>query len=232
MTTDDNRPSIDDNALIRELGRILDARGDVAAYENEQFIAWLEREVTIRDADAERFDAGDVTRTVRRAQARINAARVGARLAVLPLRPRSAGVVGNVKHVARVAADSGCAPWVESLEVAAGAGREIWDEPCEQWVELPASDARGECLALTVAGDSMIPALHPGDVILVNTRMPVARDSIVVARRVDCGYVVKHVTRCGRRTIELSSFNLEYVPFVIDRTPGAIIGVVTALLRE
>jgi len=142
----------------------------------------------------------------------------------------AAGVIGNVKQVARVASEDGCAPWVESLAVAAGAGREIWDEPCEQWVELPDGAVGGEHLALTVAGDSMTPCLQSGDVILVNTHKPVARDCIVVARRGEDGYVVKHVTRCGKEALELSSFNSEYAPFTIERVPGAVVGVVVAKL--
>jgi len=67
-------------------------------------------------------------------------------------------------------------------------------------------------------------------VILVNTRKSVTRDCVVVARRADDGYVVKHVSRCGRKSLELSSFNSEYAPFTIDRLPGAIIGVVVARL--
>jgi hypothetical protein len=67
---------------------------------------------------------------------------------------------------------------VESLAVAAGTGREIWDEPCEQWVELPDGTGTGAHLALTVAGNSMTPCPHSGDVILVNKRTTVTRDCI------------------------------------------------------
>lgn len=77
---------------------------------------------------------------------------------------------------------------------------------------------------------SMTPWLRGGDVILVSARKPVTLDCIVVARRADDGYVVKHVTRRDRTKLELSSFNKEYAPFDIERTPGAIIGVVVARL--
>lgn len=231
MTREINVSASESNSLARLMGQLLDASGDCAAYENENFIAWLEQEVNGRifvpDGQASEAVARDIAS---RAQARIRAARVGESLPSRPLRLRAASVVGNVKQVARLAAESGCVPWVESLAVAAGTGREIWDEPCEQWVELDRTAASAAQLALTVAGDSMTPCLHSGDVILVNTRKHVTRDCIVVARRAEDGYVVKHVTRCGKTTVELSSFNREYAPFTIERSPGAIVGVVVAKL--
>lgn len=221
----------DDNSLVRLLGQMLDSSGDCGAYEDERFAEWLEREESGRSSSADiREIERDAQQIARRAQARIRALRVGDALAQQPFRPRAAAVVGNVKQIARIASDSACAPLVESVAVAAGSGREIWDEPCEQWVELPRDVAGRDHLALTVAGDSMTPCLHSGDVILVDTRMPVARDRIVVARRDEDGYVVKHVTRCGKTTLELSSFNAEYAPFTITRAPGTIIGVVVAKL--
>jgi len=229
MTREDLMP--EDNSLIRLLGQVLDAGEDCSAYGNENFVAWLEREVHGRISGTDRADGERAARQVaKRAQARIRAARVGDALPLRPLSARTAGVTGNAKQVARVASQDGCAPWVESLAVAAGAGREIWDEPCERWVELPDGAVGGEHLALTVAGDSMTPCLQSGDVILVNMHKPVARDCIVVARRGEDGYVVKHVTRCGKTALELSSFNSEYAPFTIERVPGAVVGVVVAKL--
>lgn len=237
MKRDDPTPAGDATSLLRLMGQFLDATGDSSAYENEDFIAWLEREiqgrVVLGGGDEDAFAVAQaVSQTVSRAQMRIRAARAGDALPVRPFRSRAATVQGDAKQVARVAAKSGCAPWVESLAVAAGSGREIWDEPCEQWVELPAGTGAGAHIALTVAGDSMTPCLHSGDVILVNTRQPLTRDCIVVARRADNGYVVKYVTRCGRSTLELSSFNRNYAPFTIGRSPGAIIGVVVARLAR
>jgi SOS-response transcriptional repressor LexA len=223
----------EDDSLARMLGQVLDASGDCGAYENESFLKWLELEARGRNSIADRRASERTAQQIaKRAQARIRVARVGNALPVLPFRTRAATIVGNVNSVVRTAADAGCAPWVESLAVAAGTGREIWDEPCEQWIEMPAGYTSGEHLALTVAGDSMTPCLHGGDVILVNTHSTVTRDSIVVARRADDGYVVKHVTRCGRAELELSSFNPEYAPFVIERGQGVIVGVVVARLAR
>ena len=221
----------DTNSLIRLVGDALDASGDCSAYENERFLAWLEREVHGRSSVADRQSSERVAQQIaKRAQARIRSARVAGALPARSFRVRPAALVGDFDHVARAASESGCAPWVESLAVAAGTGREIWDEPCEQWVELPTGFAGAGNLALTVTGDSMTPCLESGEVILVNTRKAVTRDCMVVARRAENGYVVKHVTKCGRAALELSSFNSAYEPFVIDRVPGAVVGVVIAKL--
>ena len=221
----------DTNSFIRLVGDALDASGDCSAYENDRFLAWLEREVHGRSSAADRESSERAAQQIaKRAQARIRASRVAAALPERPFRARAAALMGNFNHVARAASESGCAPWVESLAVAAGTGREIWDEPCEQWVELPTGFAGAGNLALTVTGDSMTPCLESGDVILVNTRKPVTRDCMVVARRAEDGYVVKHVTRCGRAELELSSFNNAYEPFVIERAPGTVVGVVIAKL--
>jgi SOS-response transcriptional repressor LexA len=117
-------------------------------------------------------------------------------------------------------------PWPE-LGVAAGVGRELWDEPCERWIELPQTLAAGhKYVALTVSGSSMEPALHAGDVVLVNVGASVRRDSIVVARRPEEGYVVKAVGKLSRRAIELRSLNPEFEPFSIPRDNALIVGTV------
>jgi SOS-response transcriptional repressor LexA len=117
-------------------------------------------------------------------------------------------------------------PWPE-LGVAAGVGRELWDEPCERWVELPHTLATGsKYVALTVSGSSMEPALHAGDVVLVSVGGGVHRDSLVVARRPEEGYVVKAVGRLTRRAIELRSLNPEFATFSIPRDEALIVGTV------
>jgi SOS-response transcriptional repressor LexA len=117
-------------------------------------------------------------------------------------------------------------PWPE-LGVAAGVGRELWDEPCERWIELPQTLAAGhKYVALTVSGSSMEPALHAGDVVLVSVGTSVRRDSIVVARRPEEGYVVKAVGRLSRRAIELRSLNPEFAAFSIPRDDTLIVGTV------
>lgn len=221
------------SSLARLLGRMLDASGDNLAYSDHNFVDWLEREARAQSSASARQGTETVARQVAaRAHARIKALGVADSVQRYQLRARDAAVVGSIGQIARLASESNCAPWIDGLSVAAGVGREIWDEPCERWVELPAGIEHGAHVALTVSGDSMAPFLKSGDVILVDTRLRVRRDVIAVARRSDEGYVVKHVSRCTTRLLELSSLNPVYPPFTIARDPAAIIGVVVALLTR
>lgn len=219
--------------LERLAGLAMDASGDNSAYEDERFIQWLEREVQDRMTPAERRQNSRETKVAAsRIQQRLRAARVGQALPSHELRTRDASVVGNILHVTNVAAASGCAPWLPDFAVAAGLGRELWDEPCDQWVELPDGVPHGRYIALAVAGDSMMPYLQDGDTILVDSRPAVAPKAIIVARRPEDGYVVKYVSRLSRAMIELSSFNPAYAPFTITRERGAMVGTVVARLTR
>ena len=115
------------------------------------------------------------------------------------------------------------------LGIAAGAGRVLWDEPCYSWIAIPDDLPRGRFVALTVKGDSMLPLLHSEDVVLVKLGSDVARDSIVVARRPDDGYVVKRVGRVSGAAIELLSLNPDFAPTLIERAEGTVAG--TVVLR-
>ena len=155
-------------------------------------------------------------------------ARFGVRcLAAIPA-ARPAFVAGTLSRVIAPAADAGFAPRLE-LGIAAGAGRVLWDEPCDSWIAIPDDLPRGRYVALTVKGDSMLPLLHSDDVVLVRIGPEVARDAIVVARRADDGYVVKRVGRVGAASIELLSLNPEFEPTLIERGEGTVAG--TVVLR-
>lgn len=91
---------------------------------------------------------------------------------------------------------------------------------------LPDEVPRGRYVAVRVAGDSMEPLLHQGDTVVVKLGSKVARDTVIVARVPDGGYVVKRVGRLTRRTIELRSLNDAYSPIVIARDPRLIAGTV------
>lgn len=112
------------------------------------------------------------------------------------------------------------------LAVAAGAGRQLWDLECESVILLPDEVPRGRYVAVRVAGDSMEPLLHAGDRVLVRLGPDVERDSVIVARVPDGGYVVKRVGRLTRRTIELCSLNAAYPPVEIARDPRLVAGTV------
>lgn len=75
----------------------------------------------------------------------------------------------------------------------------------------------------------MEPLIHTGDMVLVRMGDKLARDTVVVARDIDGGYVVKKVSRLRSRSIELESLNPAYPPMRIARVPGAVLG--TVLLR-
>jgi len=212
-------------------GRVLDGSGHSRHYD-EHFVRWLE-EARAADANADRVIIDRIARSAaKRLPARARAQQVGARLIATELRERPASIVGSIATVAESAAALRCAPWLDSLAVAAGVGRELWDEPCDRWVELPRELERRRYLALGVAGDSMEPYLRDGDVIIVDPQASLSEHTMVVARRPDDGYVVKYVSRLTRRAMELSSFNAEYEPFTIARRPGVFVGAVVARLTR
>jgi hypothetical protein len=138
-------------------------------------------------------------------------------------------VTRGAAELTSVSEDPGIAPRFD-MGIAAGAGRALWDEPCDSWVSIPAELPRGRYVALTVKGDSMLPLLHSGDVVLVKLGPEAVRDSVVVARRPDDGYVVKRVGSVTPGALELVSLNPDYpTPIVVERSEGAVTG--TVLLR-
>lgn len=120
---------------------------------------------------------------------------------------------------------------VPELAIAAGAGAELWELECDTLVELPPEVPRGQYLTLRVAGDSMEPLLHSGDLLLVRLGGATAVGTVVVARLPDHGYVVKEVCGISHDYLELRSLNPAYGPFRIPRVDaeGAVLG--TVLMR-
>jgi phage repressor protein C with HTH and peptisase S24 domain len=142
-------------------------------------------------------------------------------------RERSATTRGRVAEVLDAAARERAAPRMD-LGVAAGVGRELWDEECESWVELPDGTPAGRYLALAVAGESMTPLLHPGDVVLVRVGAELVRDTVIIARHPEDGYVVKRVGRVAGEEVELLSLNAEFAPVHIPRDERLVLGTVVA----
>lgn len=159
--------------------------------------------------------------------------RVGARLATLdaPLvrvagaAPRHAAlIVGPVSQVLTPALASGAAPLVEA-GVAAGAGRELWDEVTDAWVAVPNDLPARRYVAMRVSGDSMTPLLHSDDVVLIDLdNNDTTAGSIIVARNNDDGYVVKQVTATDGFDIVLGSLNPAYAPMRITSSSGVVLG--------
>ena len=110
--------------------------------------------------------------------------------------------------------------------VAAGSGRELLDEPCDTWVALPADLPSSRYVALRVVGDSMLPLLHSGDVVLLDLDGAVRPGMIAVARHPEHGYVVKRVARSGGRGsgVSLVSLNPAYPALVLAPAAGALLG--------
>ena len=207
------------DALARLAVYADELRLDTGDGANGEFHEWLARDARAGQRSGERrATEARAERFARRVQALVLATRLGVAAA------REEPVVHNARADGVVR--ERLVPWPE-LGVAAGVGRELWDEPCERWIELPQSLAAGhKYVALTVSGSSMEPALHAGDVVLVSVGSLVRRDSIVVARRPEEGYVVKAVGRLSRRAIELRSLNPEFAAFSIPRDDALIVGTV------
>jgi SOS-response transcriptional repressor LexA len=136
------------------------------------------------------------------------------KLSALPSAGPASAVIPN-------AASDRVAPLLD-LAVAAGAGRELWDAECEQGIPLPADVPRGAYVALRVAGDSMTPLMHSGDIVLVHLKSALTRGSVIVARVNDGGYVVKQVGRVGDRRVELISMNPVYPPISVRRVKDVV----------
>jgi phage repressor protein C with HTH and peptisase S24 domain len=155
------------------------------------------------------------------------AARLRVRLAGAPPVERApvAGMIADVLDAARARRR---APQLE-LGAAAGVGRDLWDEPCEQWVRVPDDAPPGSYVSLRVVGESMDPLLHTGDSVLVQLGPAVARDTVVLARVPDAGYVVKRVGRVTRAELELRSLNSAFPTIMVPRDERTVVG--TVVLR-
>ena len=196
----------------------IDADGEDAC-----FVGWWAGELRERSAGPALTAAADAFEARLRASVAAREHRV--QLAAGPAPRRTPGIDGAVADVILGATALRCAPSLD-LGVAAGVGRDLWDEPCTSWVELPETIPDGQHVALTVTGESMEPLLHAGDTILVKLGAALRRGAIVVARRPDDGYVVKRVARVGPRVVELASLHAGYAAIRIPRRDDLILGTV------
>jgi phage repressor protein C with HTH and peptisase S24 domain len=221
-----------DDDAVDELMRLVGAeveRGDNGlVYQSESMLAWIAQDLRAGACAADRArDERDADAFAHRAAARLAIRRTERRLPPQPLRRRPAPVSATVTQSLSLALDDGCAVMLE-LAAAAGAGRELWDEPCDTWVELPSGLPAARYVAMRVDGDSMQPVLAPRDVILVQLDATPVVDDLVVARRPDAGFVVKRVASLTPRQLELASFNEAYAPVSVRRDPSTVLGTVIA----
>lgn len=178
---------------------------------DERLLQWQAAEVR-RQSDTDDRDGSHRDRVTALAR-RIEAAAWIARLSVMCRKGRPP--LGR----------EGLAPNID-LGVAAGTGRDLWDEPCDSWIDLPEEMPSGRYLGLSVSGDSMEPLMHTGDTILVRVGTEVQPNTVIVARHPDDGYVVKRVARLTSTAIHLASLNPGYPAVSIPRDPSLIVGTV------
>ena len=214
--------------LIDLIGYAERYRPSSPAYDDPRFVRWLARDRREWARDPELLNRAEIVALRNRILEGIHARRLGVRaIAMAPEREPFVArtAIGDVM----VEMERGHRAAVCDLAIAAGPGRELWDVEVDSCIPLSEDVPRGKYLALTVRGDSMEPLIHTGDTVLVRVGDKLARDTVVVARDIDGGYVVKKVARVRSRSIELESLNPLYPPMRIARVPGSVLG--TVLLR-
>jgi SOS-response transcriptional repressor LexA len=226
-----DRPTWDGEALAEALGRTY-ARMNEEVWTDEAFLAWLAAETRARGGRRARaaYDAGAMLASGRALRELVLSRRYG--VGIVRATPRTVAALqvdtplGAMDH----AQSSGAIPFID-MAAAAGPGRELWDEPVDDWLVLPDGVPRMRALALRISGESMVPLLHHGDTVLVELGTPVTKGRVVVARHPDDGYVCKRVHRVGRRDIELASLNPAYAAVTIPRDERLVVGTVRAAWR-
>ena len=225
MISEGDRSIYESMAVV---GRVIESNDQVLAYQDEKFLSWLARDLrdglSMEERTQDELDAADFAR---RALTRLAVRRADKVMPRRPLRERGAPVAATISQSAGIAGASGCATLLD-LAVAAGQGRELWDEPCDRWLELPDDITPGRYVALRVAGDSMTPVLSPREVILIQLDTTPRVDDLVVARLPDQSHVVKRIASIEDGSIELASFNPDYRPIFVAREPSPVVGTVIA----
>jgi phage repressor protein C with HTH and peptisase S24 domain len=225
MTRFDDR-SLDD--LMSAVGKEAELADRELAYQDEHFLSWLANDLRAGlDSEQRSSDERAATEFARRAVTRFNVRLAEKRLPRRQLKERAASIRATLAHSVPAASRERCATILD-LAVAAGGGRELWDEPCDRWLELPEEIPSGRYVAVRVAGDSMSPLLGPREVILIALDASPRIDDLVVARLPDQSHVVKRVASLKGSTIELASFNPEYESIFVARDPSPVVGTVIA----
>ncbi|MFL5549691.1 MAG: helix-turn-helix transcriptional regulator [Gemmatimonadaceae bacterium] len=218
--------SIED--LMAVVGREIESADDELAYQDERFLLWLARDLRSGLSRDERSrDERNAAEFARRTLTRVAIRRAEKTLPRRQLRERSAPISATVAQALPAASRERCATILD-LAVAAGEGREIWDEPCDRWLELPDDIGSGRYVALRVSGDSMAPVLGPREVILIQLDATPRVDDLIVARLPDQSHVVKRVASIKGGRIELASFNPQYDSIFVPRNPSPVVGTVIA----
>ncbi len=219
------------NRFARGLADHLFANEPELLMSNDGFARWLTDELRSAQTIAERTALEwSALERARRICAKARARRLEKELPALRLPLTDAPIGGTPSQVREYAGRRNYAPCL-TMPVAAGVGRALWDEPCESWVELPATLPRGDYFALEVHGDSMTPLIRSRERILVKSGSSVVEGTVIVANRNDDGTVVKYVSSVRGDVIELASLNPNYESFTIRREPHSVAGTVIARIR-
>jgi len=223
--------SFDDRAindLMSAVGREAELTDDDLALQDERFLYWLANDLRAGlDQDQRSKDERDAAEFARRALTRLKVRVAEKRLPRRKLKERAASIRATLAHSIPAASRERCATILD-LAVAAGGGRELWDEPCDRWLELPEDVPSGRYVALRVAGDSMAPLLGSREVILIELDATPRVDDLIVARLPDQSHVVKRIASMKGSIMELASFNPEYESIFVARDPSPVVGTVIA----
>jgi hypothetical protein len=228
MTPNDRELFSEDvvDLLVELVGRRAFERMDPLDPRNGPFLDWLAREARLGQTAAEwRETEHRASLFAERVLLRAAAARAAERHRVMCLDQAPVSYPAAMDDSHGRTARERATPWWD-LAVAAGVGRELWDEPPGAFVELPDEIGEGDYVALAVSGDSMVPLLHTGDTILVERGRDLSVDQVVVARHPDHGYLVKRVGRISPMRIELASLNPEYPALEIPNDASLVLGAV------
>jgi phage repressor protein C with HTH and peptisase S24 domain len=225
------RLEAESDPLIDLVGYVERHRADSPAFEDPRFVEWYCREQRLNHeerSDGVALEPDEVAALARRIRERVHADQLGVeRVNMAPVQRQHEYPTTASQMVELLRGSSEAA--LADLSVAAGVGRALWDVECDTSVELPSHLAGGRYLALRVAGDSMTPLMHAGDVVLVKLGPEAQQDSVVVARLSDHSYVVKRVGRMTARGIELVSLNPAFPPVRVSRSANPVLG--TVVLR-
>jgi SOS-response transcriptional repressor LexA len=220
-----------DDTLVRLGAAHLLADAEAKAWGDARFMAWwAEEQRAGADASARHVTDAHFLAAGAALRSRVHARRLGIACYQGSPRLRRATIVAPPSRVIDDAARVHATPVVD-LGVAAGVGRELWDEPAEMWLELPDGLPAGRYLAVRIDGDSMEPAMSTGDTVLVGLGLPPKTGAAVVARHPDDGYVCKRVRRLRAATIELESLAPDRPLITLPRRDDLVLGVVVAVWR-
>jgi SOS-response transcriptional repressor LexA len=216
---------IDAERLAEEVGHEIAADPRSPLWEDLRFIEWVARDARARDAIQRRWPDSDVLAAGEAMLARSREQRLAVRSVKGRPSVREPSSMGRPVEMIDRAALEHATPVVD-LAIAAGVGRELWDEPVDHWIDLPDDLEPGRFIALKISGDSMAPLVHTGDTVLVRIGPAVVGDTVIVARHPEDGYVCKMVGRVRAMTIELASLDPSRPTIVIPRDDSLIVGTV------